>query len=272
MDKHEDVWYESVAKTCSKYKIPFAEKTTVTEEDMKIFNDLSPDLMLSVGWRRIIPKYIFEIPKLGTINMHEGLIPQYRGFAPINWSIINGEKEIGITLHYLDETADTGDILLQKKIPIKIEDTASDVYNKLLELVPEVISEILTLIESNKIKSIPQKNLKGFFCSRRFPEDGKIDWFENRISVYNKIRALSDPYPNAFCYTDNQKIFVKKAQLINEDFRGPGGRVCAIRKDGIIVTCGNNHKENQAILITEISTEEKSLEPNEFFKLWTQLK
>ena len=147
--------------------------------------------------------------------MHESLLPKFRGFAPINWAIINGENEIGITIHYIAETVDTGSILLQKKIPIDPDHTAFEVFNNLQTLIEELVLEVLNLIEFNQIKPRIQNKLDGFFCARRFPEDGRITWLENRIRIYNKIRALSDPYPNAFCYYKQKKIYIKKAQLLN---------------------------------------------------------
>lgn len=272
LDKNEKIWYESVEKECQKYDIPITIKANVNEEDEKKIQNASPDLILLVGWRKLIPQTIYKIPKYGTINMHDGLLPKYRGFAPINWAIVNGEKETGVTLHFVDKTADTGDIILQKKVSITLEDTASDVYNRILELVPELINELLNLVETKNFTIISQKGKKGFFCSRRFPKDGKINWNDDRIKIYNLIRGLSNPYPNAFCNYNKQTIFIKKAILIEEDYRGPPGRICQISDRGIIVTCGINHEQNQALLLTEIASEEKSYKPNEFFKkLWADL-
>lgn len=272
MDKNEKTWYESVKHECELHNIPVMERKNIEDDDVSLINNLSPDLILSVGWRRLIPKSIFDIPKFGTINMHEALLPNYRGFAPINWAIINDETETGITIHYIDETADTGDIIIQKKISIEYDDNANTVYKKLLALTPEIISELLEQIESNSLKLNSQKGRKGFFCSRRFPDDSKIDWSETRFNVYNLIRALSDPYPNAFCFYNDQKIYIKNAKLLNDDYRGECGKICSIRDDGIVVTCGKNHKENQAILITNIATENDDIKPSDFFKLWSELK
>jgi len=147
MDKHENVWYESVKNKCEKLRIPVEERTNLTSIEEKKIKEISPDIIISAGWRKLIPKPIFEIPKFGAVNVHDSLIPKYRGFAPINWAIINGEKEAGITFHYIDEGADTGDIILQKTIPVSIEETATDIYNKLLSIFPDLLK-----------KTIEQKN------------------------------------------------------------------------------------------------------------------
>lgn len=272
MDKHERVWYESVKEECDRNNIEVAERITLSAGDTEYIRALSPDVLFSIGWRRLIPKSIYEIPKYRSINLHEGLLPFYRGFAPTNWSIINGERESGVTAHYIDDRADTGDIILQRKVSIEPDDTGFNLYNKTLSLFPDVLLETLELIESGNVKSVKQ-NGRGFFCSRRFPKDGKINWSCNRENIYNLIRALSDPYPNAFCFYQSNKIYIKKARLINDDYRGLPGRICAITADGIIVTCGSDHSKNQAILITEVATDDKGFcHPKEIFKsLWTDL-
>lgn len=271
MDKNEKIWFGSVKEECEKNNIPVKEKTKLEENDERFIKKLNPDIIFSLNWRRLLPKSIYEIPKNGTINIHAGYLPKYRGFAPINWAIINGEKEIAVTAHYIDETADTGDIVTQKKIDVRLEDSATDVYNYALNILPKVIVETISNIESG-IKPKSQKNVKGFLCVKRFPEDGRINWILDRFQVYNLIRALSDPFPNAFCFFDGTKILVRKAKLMDDDYRGPPGGVYNISEEGIVVTCGNNHKENQAILITEIAVNNKTMNPKDYFKkLWAKL-
>ncbi|MEM4249810.1 MAG: methionyl-tRNA formyltransferase [Candidatus Nitrosotenuis sp.] len=273
MDKHEKQWYHSVKQECEKLAINVEERKNILDQDIQTIKKLKPDLIFSIGWRRLIPQSIFEIPSKGTLNIHDGLLPAYRGFAPINWAIINGETEVGVTVHLIDKTADTGPILFQEKIPVNLDETATDVYNKALKLAPSMVMRAISLMSSMTEKLIDQTNLeKGFFCSRRFPNDGKINWTLDRIKVYNLIRGLSDPYPNAFCYYNNNKIYIKKAKLSDEDYRGPPGRICLLNENGMIVTCGTNTTNNQAILITEIANDEKSYKPIEFFnKLWEDL-
>jgi len=272
MDTHEKIWYESVTKECKKYNVPVVEKISLTEQDEKEIQHLAPDIILSIGWRRLIPKTIFQIPRFGSVNIHGGLLPKYRGFSPINWAIINGETEIGITAHYIVEDVDAGDIILQRKLSVNVDETAYDVYKKILSQVPDVVTNTLSLIEKHRVKPKKQNHTKGFICTRRFPDDGKIDWSQDRTKVYNLVRALSDPFPNAYCFYNEKKIYIKKAKLTNEDFRGMQGRICSIRDDGVIVTCGNDHTKNQSVLITEIAIEDKIFKPRDYFKkLWLQL-
>lgn len=273
MDKNEKVWYESVKDLCVQNNINVKERITLTEEDEHEIRDLSPDVIFSIGWRRLIPRSVYSIPRHGAINLHEGLLPYYRGFAPTNWSIINGETETGVTVHYVDEGADTGDIILQEKVSIRIDDTAMDVYNKTLALFPSLLLKTITLLETSTIKAVKQDRTDGFFCTKRFPKDGRINWHRNRLAIYNLVRALSDPYPNAFFFLDSRKFYVKKVRLSEIDFRGPPGRVCSIMDNGIVVTCGDNHKENQALVLLEIAAEDgTTCNPKDIVsKLWIDL-
>jgi methionyl-tRNA formyltransferase len=271
MDKNEKVWYSSAVSLCNKLSIPVSERKKIIPEDIELIKKINPDLILSLGWRRLIPKIIFTLPKLGTINIHDSLLPKYRGFAPINWSVINGEKESGITAHYIDDNIDTGNILLQKKVSIDPNDTATIVYNKLIDIYPEFIKSLVTNVESNNIKIISQSNNEGFVCSRRFPKDGKIDWKNDRTKIFNLVRGLSDPYPNAFFIFKKKIIFIKNIELSKDDFRGMAGTICSKVENGVIVTCGINHLENQGILIKNISINGKIMNSSKFFKLWDKL-
>ena len=274
MDKHESVWYDSIKKICDEKNIPVSEITKITDSDVSEIKSHNPDLIFSVGWRRILPKSIFQIPKFGILNLHDSLIPKYRGFAPINWAVINGETESGLTIHYIDEGIDTGDILMQKKVQIDVHDTAFDVYQKLLDISGQMLHDIIIQIENNDLNPISQNTLpKGFFCSRRFPKDGKIDWTMDRKDIFNLIRGLSDPYPNSFFFYKEKKYFIKTATISDDDFRGPPGRICAIKNNGIVVTCGKDHSKNQSLLISKISENENVVKTSEVFtKLWEELK
>jgi methionyl-tRNA formyltransferase len=273
MDPKEKVWYPSVKDECKKLNLSVEEKLSISDQDLEKIKKINPDLILSVGWRRLLPSIVFTIPKFGTVNLHDSLIPNYRGFAPINWAIINGETHAGITTHFIDEGIDTGNIILQIPVTIDIDETAFDVYKKLLKLSPQLILDTLDMIETGHVKPNKEKNPnRGFFCSRRFPDDGKINWKMHRLTIYNLIRALSDPYPNAFCYFKDTKILIKKAKLTNDDFRGTPGRISSINNEGVIVTCGIDHKQNQGLLITEIQVQDSKLHPKELFtKLWENL-
>jgi methionyl-tRNA formyltransferase len=271
MDKNEKKWFKSVKQECIKSKLLIKERIALQKRDIEYIKKLQPDVILSVGWRRLFPKTLLKIPKIMSLNVHGSLLPKYKGFAPINWAILMGEKETGITVHVMDEKVDSGDIVIQKKVKIADEETAYDVYLKIIKILPKTIIESLKIIHSQK-NFLHQNKNSGFIVTKRFPLDGKINWKKDRKNIHNQIRALSDPYPNAFCTYNNKKILIKESKICKEDYRGMPGRICSISSSGVVVTCGEDSSKNQSLLITKIEINKKIFQANEYFtKLWCDL-
>ena len=155
-----------------------------------------PDFIIVVAFR-MLPKIIWGIPNLGTINLHASLLPNYRGAAPINWALINGEKYTGVTTFFIDDKIDTGDILLQKKIKINETDNAEDLHNSLSKTGSLLMNETINRVLNNSIKPSKQESNKTYKTAYKLNKDNiKIDWETKPIEIYNKIRGLS-PYPGA---------------------------------------------------------------------------
>ena len=171
---------------------------------------LSPELQIVVAFR-MLPKAVWNMPKLGTFNLHASLLPQYRGAAPINWAIINGEKETGVTTFFIDDKIDTGAILLQKKTSISEEDTAGSLHDKLMHLGADLVLETIHKLESKAIapsKQQEDKPLKEAYKLHK--ETCEIDWNQDIATIYNFIRGLS-PYPTAWTtmYNGEDELFLK---------------------------------------------------------------
>lgn len=163
-------------------------------EELKLLN---ADAFVVVAFR-MLPKEVWQIPPKGTFNLHASLLPQYRGAAPINWAIINGEKETGVTTFMIDEKIDTGNILLKEKVTILPDDNAGTLHDKLAETGKKLIIETLDGLENNTIEALPQKNPEELKPAPKiFKEDCKINWSEPIEKIHNKIRGLS-PYPAAW--------------------------------------------------------------------------
>lgn len=165
-------------------------------EELKSYR---PDLQVVVAFR-MLPQAVWALPPKGTFNLHASLLPQYRGAAPINWAIINGEKETGVTTFFLNHDIDTGDIIMQEKVSIGPDDNAGEVHDRLMKAGASLVVETVKAIESNTVNETPQ----AFFESNSlkpapkiFKEDGRIDWHNSALAVHNKIRGLS-PYPGAW--------------------------------------------------------------------------
>jgi methionyl-tRNA formyltransferase len=181
---------------------------------------IAPDLIIVCGWQRLVCKEILDIPRLGTVGFHSSLLPKYRGRAPVNWAIIAGEKETGITMFYLTEDADAGDIIAQKAFPIMLNDDCDTVYKKSAKAGADLMAEFLPKIANGTAPRLhnPSRNYPAY--PKRTPTDGEIDFKRSAIDVYNFIRALTKPYPGAFTYlSDDSKIVIWKAEIVFDESR-----------------------------------------------------
>lgn len=221
---------ESAATTTSGYIdfTPLAEKhgsrlVRTNDINAAVHTDnlsaLAPDLIIVCGWQRLISKQILDIPRLGAIGFHSSLLPKYRGRAPVNWAIILGEKETGITMFYLTPDADDGDIIAQKSFPILLNDDCRTVYKKSALAGSELVRKYLPKIALELAPRIHNPSSTFPHYPKRSPEDGLIDFKRSALDVYNFVRGLTRPYPGAFYYNENgQKIIVWKIGIIfNED-------------------------------------------------------
>ncbi len=167
------------------------------------------DLVIVNSYSLILRPDILTIPPLGAINVHGGLLPHYRGANVLNWVLVNGERETGVTLHYMDEGIDTGDIIIQKKIPIGLLDTAFTLRGKLHRAGCELLSELWSLLEAGApIPCHKQDDARAAYYRRRKPEDGRIDWSLSEKEIYNLVRALVKPWPGAFYHDKTGKKVV----------------------------------------------------------------
>lgn len=180
------------------------------------------DLQVVVAFR-MLPEIIWNMPPLGTINVHASLLPKYRGAAPINWAIINGEKETGVTTFKLTHEIDTGNILMQKTVPISEDDVAGTVHDKLKVAGAELLLETVIALENGKIREMPQPATDGVtHAPKLFTETCRIDWTRNIDAIFNLIRGLS-PYPAAFTHLDGKGLKILKAEKLREKPDVPPG-------------------------------------------------
>jgi len=165
-------------------------------------SELNANLQIVVAFR-MLPKVVWQLPSLGTFNLHASLLPEYRGAAPINWAIINGETKTGVTTFFIDEKIDTGEIILQDAIDIDINDTAGDLHDKLMNIGSRLVIKTVNLIQQGNVKTIKQPTKEEKPAPKIYKETCKIDWSEPIDTIYNKIRGLS-PYPASWTIIDNQ--------------------------------------------------------------------
>jgi UDP-4-amino-4-deoxy-L-arabinose formyltransferase/UDP-glucuronic acid dehydrogenase (UDP-4-keto-hexauronic acid decarboxylating) len=200
-DTGENCWFDSVVEWANRNRIEIFCPTDVnTPAWIEKVSRLAPDVVFSFYFRHMLSQDILSIPTSGAYNLHGSLLPAYRGRAPVNWAIVNGEKKTGVTLHHMTVKPDAGDIVGQKAVEIDFQDTARTLYDKLCEAAREMLAEILPLIREGRATRIPQELTKGSYYGGRKPEDGRIDWSWPAVRIYNLVRAVTEPYPGAFGY------------------------------------------------------------------------
>jgi methionyl-tRNA formyltransferase len=234
IDKLKVVFYEPIEKWCSRYNIPLFKVDFIVEK----LNEISAcDFGFCVGFMEIIKPEVFSRPKLGIFNLHCGKLPDYRGRAPVSRAIINGDKFIYITIHKIDKGIDSGDILLEKKIPISPTDDVNTLYRKCSMESPRVLIEAYNKLSSGKFVLKKQKSSNK--SNKKISEQERlINWNSNVTTVNNLIRALLPPYPPAYAYYKGQKVYVCSARIISRNKRTPG-KICDVASNFIDVECKN---------------------------------
>ena len=207
-------------------------------EFVKELSLLEADLQVVVAFR-MLPEIVWNMPPKGTINLHGSLLPQYRGAAPINWAIINGERESGVTTFLLKQEIDTGDILFSESVKIEDEDTAGDLHDKLMLIGAELLVKTVKAIESGDYREIPQdkmaeENLKS--APKIFREDCLIDWNQKVRKIHNHIRGLS-PYPAAFCHFQEKVLKIYRAEFEEKNHNFPAGSIETDHKTTLKFAC-----------------------------------
>ncbi|MES2836955.1 MAG: methionyl-tRNA formyltransferase [Bacteroidota bacterium] len=227
----------AVKQYALQHNLPLLQPEKLRDENfITALKNWNADLQIVVAFR-MLPQVVWAMPAKGTFNLHASLLPQYRGAAPINWAIINGEKESGVTTFFLDEHIDTGKIILNEKVTINPNDCAGDLHDNLMNTGAKLVVKTIDLIEQNKVEAQPQNlfaeaELK--HAPKIFKDDCKINWTKNPQNIINLIRGLS-PYPTAFTNLsrDGEIISVKvfKAEFLEENHSYKIGTVISDNKN-----------------------------------------
>ena len=205
------------------------------------------DLMVACNWRTWISPEVFRTPRLGALNVHDSLLPRYAGFAPLNWAILNGETEVGVTAHVMDDRLDRGDIVLQWSVPVGARDTATDMFHATLQMMGPITLEALGHLEHGTGPRIPQDLSQATFFHKRSVEDSLIDWTWPAPDIVNLVRAQPDPYPNAYTFADGRRLRVLGASVSADRCGGTAGRVFSRTADGegVVIVCGAGARRGQ---------------------------
>ena len=242
-----------VKQLVKKYHIPIEqpEKVKNNETFVDKIRAYEPDLIVVVAYGKILPKELLEIPKHGAINVHASLLPKYRGAGPIQWAILRGEKETGISIIQLVEELDAGDILLQKKIPIAPEDTSLSLGQKLFDLGAELLVDAISKIKAGTITRTPQKDHEATQAPLLMKEIGEIDFRKTAVELHNQIRGLI-PWPTAHTFYNRKMLKLLKSEIIPNKKGKPGEILEIIKNQGFVISC-----QDTGLLITEVQLEGK---------------
>ena len=207
-DPQEKIWFDSVAELAAEHNIPvFAPMNINHPLWVEKIKGEKPDILFSFYYRQILQRDILDIPKSGCLNLHGSLLPKYRGRVPINWVLVNGERETGVTLHDMTPRPDDGDIVAQERIAISDDDTALTLHRKTALAAERLLDGILPCILDGTAPRIPQDHRQATYFGGRRPSDGEIDWFKTAQEVRNLVRAVTKPFPGAFSFIGERKCF-----------------------------------------------------------------
>ncbi len=238
-DPQEEIWWRSCAELAARHSIPVFSPERVNADVIAQVAALQPEIIYSVYYRYLLPDAILNWATIGAFNLHGSLLPKYRGRAPVNWMLVNGEREAGMTLHYMVARADAGDIVAQRSCVIDDSDTALTLYRKLVPLGAEIMREYHPLIVTGRAPRTKQDLSHGSYFGRRRPADGRIDWRWPARRIFNLVRAVTHPYPGAFCFAAGKKLFVWETRIANEArVRGLPGELVGEKAGGLESAAG----------------------------------
>jgi methionyl-tRNA formyltransferase len=208
-----------------------------SDSAFEFFKRTAPDVVVIIAYGRIIPARLIEIPRLGWINLHASLLPKYRGAAPINWAIVNGETRTGVTTMRIDAGLDTGPMLLRHEVSIGLDETAPEVSARLAEAGAPLMAETLRKLDRGEITPTPQDNSRATLAPLLKKEDGRIDWRQSSQKIYNRIRGLQ-PWPGTFTTFRGKTCQIWGRALKPVASGGAPGILLPTREDGLLAICG----------------------------------
>ena len=233
----------------------YQPKSLRTGEAMDVIRSVAPDVIVVVAYGKILPKDILDFPRYGCVNVHGSLLPKYRGAAPIQWAVINGESETGVTIMKMDEGVDTGDMLYKKAIPIGIDDTAESMFEKLADLGAQMLIEALDMLEEGSLSPEKQDDTAASYAPMLSKDISVIDWSKPAKEVHDLIRGLYS-WPVAHTFINGKKMKILKSRPCESS--GTAGTIFAL--EPFTVACGSG-----SVIIEELRPEgKKAMAPKAF--------
>ncbi len=258
---YEKIWSDSVADLAQAHGVPVMLRNRPDDDELlRALKEADPDVIVATNWRTWIPPAVFTSARLGTLNVHDSLLPAYAGFAPLIWALLNGEEEVGVTAHMMDAELDAGDIVLQRSVPVGPRDTATDLFHKTLELFGPITVDGLALLATGRAKLTKQDRSKASFFHKRSLEDSRIDWTWPAEDLDRLVRAQSDPYPNAFTFHRGERLRVVAASVSEKCYGGTPGRIFIREGNGVVIVAGAEARRGRSrgLVIERVRTDDGS--------------
>ena len=257
-DLNENRWFQSLAEFARVRDIPVVTAETTDPAQLLEWVRLNdPAFIFSFYYRRMLPPALLALASRGALNMHGSLLPKFRGRAPINWAVLQGETQTGATLHYMVEKPDAGAIVAQRAVPILPDDTALDVFRKVCGAAELLLYDTLPRLVDGTIESTPQNLAAGSYFGARRPEDGAIDWSQAAQRIHDLVRAVAPPFPGARTKLDGRPARILRtlrAPEIVSEFDRP---TAFARGDRSYVSCG----DGRALRVLDIEIDGDSVDP-----------
>jgi methionyl-tRNA formyltransferase len=237
--RHSD--FVDLRPIAAQFGVPVVEVRNVNDpESLARLRDLQPRHVFVVGWSQICRREFLETPSHGAIGFHPALLPADRGRAVIPWTILKRRTETGTTLFWMDEGMDSGDIIRQVRVEVARDETAATLYAKHIDALRRMLDVVIPQLRHDEAPHIKQDHSRATYCAKRTPADGLIDWRASADDVWTHIRAVGDPYPGAFTFSQGRKLFVWEADYVGEaPYVGLPGQAQKVSEDGALMQCGD---------------------------------
>ncbi|KIQ20426.1 methionyl-tRNA formyltransferase [Rhodococcus sp. MEB064] len=265
---YESIWSDSVEELARKHDIPVHLALRPDDAMRAAVAESQPDIIVANNWRTKLPRDIYDLPTHGTLNLHDSMLPRFTGFSPVIWSLISGASETGLTAHRMDDELDTGDVVVQRAVPIGPRDTATQLVQATIDLIPEVLTEALDAIADGTASWTPQDLAQRTFFHKRADIDSRIDWRWPADDIDRLVRAQSDPYPSAWTHHRGRRISIVKAHVSEGIYGGTPGRIFIHEGDGMAIVAGPNAHlgRNHALVVDVVRTDDgRDVPAVEFF-------
>ncbi|MET0897156.1 MAG: methionyl-tRNA formyltransferase [Mycobacterium sp.] len=255
---YESIWADSVEDLARSENIDVHLAKRPTPELIEQVRAAAPDVMVANNWRTRLPEELFGIPTHGTLNLHDSLLPRFTGFSPVIWSLISGASQTGLTAHLMDGELDTGDVLVQRAVDITSDSTGTSLVLATLDLIPDVLNDALDQLEFGTATPIPQDLSQRTFFHKRSDRDSIVDWSWPAADIDRLVRALSDPYPNAYTYFRGQRLRLISAHVSRCCYGGTPGRVFIEEDGGMVIVAGSDAYRGQSpgLVLDVVRTED----------------